>query len=122
VDGPTRLLGPAVLLRAADAAQPPWLAITLAVLVLLGACVPAVVEWIKRRRPDPPPPVPAAPQQADAALALVQDALDDYQARLTEATQRIARVEAERDALRDELGQQHARRLGHAPHREEDPR
>lgn len=87
------------MLAAADAAgQPPWLAIVLAVITVVGVIGgPALVERIKRGAPDPPPtpdPPPAPPpvERADAALAIVQDLVDDLQRRLDAS-------EAERRAL-----------------------
>lgn len=82
------------MLLAADAAPagPPWLAVVLAALTLLGvlgtAFGPAVVEKVKRGKKDDPPkaaastepaalPTPTVVQRTDQALDLVGAAMED---------------------------------------------
>lgn len=71
---------------------PPWLAIVLALIALLGVMFgPALAERVKRGS-KPPDPQTAA-DRADTALAMVQDAMDDLQRRLDEATAENRRLQ-----------------------------
>jgi hypothetical protein len=115
---------------AADApAGPAWVAITLAIVAVLGTVAtafgPALVEWIKRSRNDASPGPKTLAPAADSALALVDEAIDDLKAdrdywrkRAEECADRalanaviIAKLEArvetvqgERDRLIDRFG------------------
>ncbi|WP_116206217.1 hypothetical protein [Amycolatopsis circi] len=90
------------MLFAADevdpSAGPPWLAILLGVLTLIGVLVtaysPVVVERIKQRRAKEPvkadesaalPAAPAAVRRTDQALDLVSDAMADARRERDEA-------------------------------------
>lgn len=107
------------MLLAADevdpTAGPPWLAIVLGVLTLLGVLVtaysPVLVERIKQRRggkdiakPDAPvlPPAPAAVQRTDQALDLVGDAMADARRERDEAQDENRRLQKANTKLMQE--------------------
>jgi hypothetical protein len=73
---------------------PPWLAIVLAVIALIGVMFgPALAERVKRGpKPSAVPDPHAAADRADAALAIVQDAMDDLQRRLNERDREVAEL------------------------------
>lgn len=80
---------------------PPWLAIVLALIALVGVMfAPALAERVKRGpKALPPATEQNAGDRADTALAIVQDAMDDLQRRLDEATEenRQLRLKLERN-------------------------
>lgn len=106
------------MLVAADAASaaPPWLAIMLAALTLLGviatAAGPALLERAKRGKASPgkeeKPTVPTAPtvvERTDQALDLVSDAMADARHERDEAQADNRRLLRENSRLLKETGQ-----------------
>ncbi|MGW4487844.1 hypothetical protein ACWEOE_28850 [Amycolatopsis sp. NPDC004368] len=104
------------MLLAADApaSGPPWLAVVLAVLTLLGviatAAGPALVERIKVGKPakdkgsDPPAlPAPAIVQRTDQALDLVAQSLTDAYRERDEAQDQVKELLREVGRLNAEL-------------------
>jgi hypothetical protein len=71
-----------------QAGGPAWLTITIAAISLIGIVVtavvgPVIVERIKSGRPTFVPPTPTViAQQASDAVALIQSAIADLQARV----------------------------------------
>lgn len=119
-------------------AEPPWLAITLAAIALIGtvgvAYVPVVQEKVRARsaaQADPTPPAPAAPPPpqspppppASDSLALIREVLADAleqrdaaNARARAADERAQQVEDELTEARIHIARLEARgRYGYGP-------
>lgn len=97
-------------------AEPPWLAITLAAIAVIGpiavAYVPAVVEArrtrVAARNPDPPPATPPPPPGSPAAAGeaydeLVESAISDTRAQRDAALARSDRLQHDLDTANARL-------------------
>lgn len=117
------------MLEAADPVPvtgPPWLAIVLAAIAVLGVIAtafgPALVERVKRGGAPQQQAVPAVEPAkthaaADQSLAIVQDMVNDLQRRLDTAERRLDERDQELQQVREQLAERdreladlHARR------------
>lgn len=112
---------------APSGAEPPWLAITLAAIAVLGpigvAYMPVVAEARKaraaaRRDPQPEPPTPVTPPPPPASpppapptesLALIREVLADALAQRDAANARAERLDDELTAARIHIARMEAR-------------